>query len=62
MDVMLGIEKSDNDHGFSWDRINTKAIILALNRFDWALLEGMNCKDLDVEEASGISTHRKNDL
>ncbi|KAF5192305.1 Cytochrome p450, partial [Thalictrum thalictroides] len=28
VDVMLGIIKSDNNHGFSWDRINTKAIIL----------------------------------
>ncbi|KAF5195163.1 hypothetical protein FRX31_015249 [Thalictrum thalictroides] len=30
VDIMLGIEKGDNNinHGVSWDRINTKAIIM----------------------------------
>ncbi|KAF5178815.1 Cytochrome p450 [Thalictrum thalictroides] len=38
------------------------ALANILNRFDWALPEGMNCKDLDMEEEFGITVHRKNDL
>ncbi|PIA30308.1 hypothetical protein AQUCO_05600024v1 [Aquilegia coerulea] len=33
-----------------------------LNKFDWALPDGMDFKDLDMEEESGITVHRKNDL
>ncbi|PIA30302.1 hypothetical protein AQUCO_05600018v1 [Aquilegia coerulea] len=33
-----------------------------LNRFDWAAPEGMDGKDLNMEEESGITVHRKNDL
>ncbi|PIA27964.1 hypothetical protein AQUCO_07400068v1 [Aquilegia coerulea] len=33
-----------------------------LNRFDWALPDGMDGKDLDMEEEYGITVHRKNDL
>ncbi|PIA30309.1 hypothetical protein AQUCO_05600025v1 [Aquilegia coerulea] len=38
------------------------ALANLLNRFDWALPNGMDGKDLDMHEDSGLTIHRKNEL
>lgn len=38
------------------------ALANLLNRFDWALPEGMETKDIDMQEGYGISAYRKNEL
>ncbi|GAB4849064.1 hypothetical protein Ancab_040151 [Ancistrocladus abbreviatus] len=38
------------------------ALAMLLYHFDWTLLSGVRCEDLDMTEAFGISMRRKNDL
>ncbi|XP_042483294.1 cytochrome P450 736A117-like [Macadamia integrifolia] len=42
--------------------VNELALANILNNFDWALLDGVSGKDLDMTECSGITAHLKSSL